>query len=198
MLLRPITFLLLCFLLTSCKDQLTKEETDPDSHFKTTFSIRKNDGIYHGPYSKVDSAGVLIERGNYREGKLHGIREILYPDGQVKIRERYLNGELDDLYEYFFKNGKHELKGYYVDGAMYGPWMKYNDKSNLLEVVTMINNEEMGPFTEYHENGRIQAQGMYLHGPYEDGLLNLFDESGELYKTMLCDTGRCVTTWEKK
>lgn len=198
MLIRPITILILFVLLASCQNQVTKEEEDPDSHFKTTFSIRKKDGIYHGPYSKVDSAGVLIERGNYQEGKLHGIREILFAEGQVKIRERYLDGEMTDLYEYFFQNGKHELKGYYVDGAMSGPWMKYDDKGNLVEVVTMVNNEEMGPFTEYHENGKIQTQGMYLHGPNEDGLLNLFDESGEIYKTMLCDSGRCVTTWKKK
>ena len=193
-----ITLLILMMLSAGCTNRLTKEEIDPDSQFKTTFSVRKKDNIYHGPYSKLDSAGILIERGNYAEGNLHGIREILFPDGQVKIRERYLDGEIVDLYEYFFQNGRHELKGYYVGGAMYGPWMKYDDKGNLVEVVTMVNNEEMGPFTEYHENGRIQAQGMYLHGPYEDGILNLFDESGELYKTMLCDVGRCVTTWEKK
>jgi len=197
MLFRLIVLLFL-ILLASCKKQLTKTEIDPDSHFKTTYAIRKNDNIYHGPYFKSDSAGVLLERGNYKEGKLHGTREILFPDGKVKIRERYLAGNITDLYEYFFPNGKPELKGYYIDGAMYGPWMKYDDKGNLLELVTMIKNEEMGPFAEYYEDGKIQAQGTYLHGPNEDVILNLFDESGELYKTMLCDSGICVTTWEKK
>lgn len=198
MLLRPITLFFLIVLLASCKKQLSKTEIDPDTHFKTIYSIHKKDNIYHGPYFKSDSAGVLIERGNYVEGKLHGTREILFPDGKVKIRERYADGNMTDLYEYFFPNGKLELKGYYIDGAMYGPWIKYDDKGNLVEVVTMVNNEEMGPFTEYYEDGKIQAQGMYLHGPNEDGTLNLFNESGELYKTMLCDSGICVTTWEKK
>jgi len=154
--------------------------------------------VYNGPYTKIDSAGVLIERGNFLSGKMHGIREILFPDGIVKVRERYIDGEMTDLYEYYYPNGKHELKGYYIDGAMYGPWMKYDDRGNLIEVVTMIENEEMGPFTEYFADGKIQAQGMYLHGPNEDGLLNLFNESGELYKTMLCDSGRCLTTWQKE
>ncbi len=181
-----------------CKDQLTKTEVDPDTGFETIYSIRKEDKVYHGPYSKSDSSGLLLERGNFSEGELHGVREILYPDGQVKVRERYNRGRMTDLYEYYFPNGKHELKGYYIDGAMYGAWHKYNDQGNLVEIVTMVNNEEMGPFTEYYEDGRVQAEGTYLHGPNEDGILKLFDESGELYKTMLCDSGRCITTWEKK
>ena len=35
-------------------------------------------------------------------------------------------------------------------------------------------------------------------GPNEDGILKLYDESGTLYKTMLCDSGKCVTTWQKQ
>lgn len=196
-------YLLFIISLTSCvfacKDRpATKTVVDPYSGFTTHYSVIKNDTTYHGPYTKSDSAGVLLERGIYKEGELHGIREILFPDGKVKIRERYVNGKIADLYEYYFPNGNLQLKGYYVDGAMYGPWKKYDDQGNLLEVVTMVNNEEYGPFVEYNAAGKIQAEGMYLHGPNEDGLLNLYDDDGELYKKMLCDSGVCITTWQKK
>lgn len=188
----------LVLLLISCKESpVTQEQVDPGSGFHTIYSIRKEDNVYHGPYQKTDSTGLLLERGNYADGDLHGIREILFPDGKVKIRERYARGVITDLYEYFFDNGQVELKGYYIDGAMYGPWKKYDEKGNLVEVVTMVNNEEMGPFTEYYENGRVQVEGSYLHGPNEDGILNMFDETGELYKKMLCDSGICITVWKK-
>ena len=193
---RNIIFISLC--LGACKKPLTRVEVDPDTGFETTYSIRKEDNKYEGPYVKKDSTGQLLERGHYRNGELHGIREILFPDGQVKVRERYLDGKITDLYEYYFPNGKLELKGYYIDGAMYGDWKKYDDQGNLLETVTMINNEEMGPFTEYYPSGKVQAEGVYLHGPNEDGVLKLYNESGDLYKTMLCDSGTCITTWEKK
>ncbi|HUR30228.1 MAG TPA: hypothetical protein VMZ69_02285 [Saprospiraceae bacterium] len=183
----------------ACKEELrTKTEIDPDSGFTTVYAVGKDGTTYHGPYTKSDSAGVLLEKGNFQEGELNGFREILFPDGKVKIRERYVNGKMADLYEYYFPNGNLELKGYYVEGAMYGPWKKYDDKGNLLEVVTMVNNEEMGPFVEYSAAGKIQAEGVYLHGPNEDGVLNLYDDDGELYKKMLCDSGVCITTWEKK
>jgi len=191
-------FFILAICTVSCSDKITKVEVDPDTGFKTTYSINPKDQSYQGPYSKVDSSGLLLERGQYERGQLHGVRELFFPDGKVKVRERYTKGQISDLYEYFFPNGKLELQGQYIDGAMYGIWRKYNDEGKLLEEVMMVENEEMGPFTEYYPDGTLQTQGTYLHGPNEDGLLNLYDESGQLYKTMLCDSGICVTTWEKK
>ncbi len=192
-----IFILAICFV--SCNDKITtKVEVDPDTGFRTTYSINPKDQSYQGSYTKVDSSGILLEKGQYEGGQLHGVRELFFPDQKVKVRERYTKGQISDLYEYFFPNGKLELQGQYVDGAMYGIWRKYNDEGKLLEEVMMVENEEMGPFTEYYPDGTLRTQGTYLHGPNEDGVLNLYDESGQLYKTMLCDSGKCVTTWEKK
>jgi len=191
-----ILFLLLA--LTACSGPVTKQEIDPDLGYITTYTVDQKTGERQGEYTITDSTGVLMERGFLDQGMPHGIRELLYPDGKVKIRERYEHGQLDDLYEYFFPNGNIELKGYYVNGAMYGQWRKYTSSGELLEEVTMANNEEMGPFTEYHPNGKIQAEGTYLHGPYEEGTLKLYDESGQLQKEMLCKAGRCFTVWSKE
>ena len=184
-------------LLTACAKPPAKEIVDPDTFFRTTYMLSQTDSVYHGMYTKTDSAGTLLEKGNYTGGQLNGIRELYYPDGKVKVRERYKNGQMTDLYEYFHPNGKHELKGYYINGEMYGVWRKFSASGALIEEVTMSANEEMGPFSEFHENGKLLAEGYYLHGPNEDGLLKLYDEEGVLYKTMLCDSGICRTTWEK-
>ena len=192
--LRNIGFILPVLML-GCAAAPTTEVRDTDAGLVTLYTIDKKSGKYNGPYEKKDTSGLLMERGIMKNGKQHGIRELFYPDGKVKVRERYVRGEMDDLYELFHPNGQVQLKGYYVQGQMYGIWKKYDDKANLLEEVTMISNEEYGPFKEYHPNGNIAAEGAYLHGDREDGLLKLYDESGTLYKTMLCQTGRCYTTW---
>lgn len=189
---------ILAVLMVSCQKQNTKVEADPYSGFKTTYTLNPKDQTYQGPYTKVDSSGVLLEKGVYEAGQLQGIRELYFPNGKVKVRERYTKGQMTDLYEYYFPNGQLQLQGDYVDGAMYGVWRKYNEAGKLLEEVMMVHNEEMGPFTEYYPDGKLQTQGTYLHGPNEDGILKLYDESGTLYKTMLCDSGTCVTTWQKK
>jgi antitoxin component YwqK of YwqJK toxin-antitoxin module len=191
-------FLLLLLALSACTKGKQVTEKDPELGFISTFTVDRKTEKNDGPYSKTDSLGVLMEKGFMKQGQQHGIRELYYPDGKVKIRERYKDGELDDLYEYFFPDGTLELKGYYIDGAMYGRWVKYTQDGKLLEEVTMIDNEEMGPFREYYPNGKIQAEGTYLHGPNEDGGLKLYDETGQLYKEMLCYNGRCYTRWQKE
>lgn len=194
----PMKLLLPLALLTAgCFSNPTKEVPDPDAGYTTTYTLDKKDGVYDGPYVKSDTTGKILEKGWMKAGKPHGIRELYYPDGHVKVRERYSHGEMDDLYEYFHPNGKVELTGYYIRGEMYGLWKKFDPDGNLLEEVTMIRNEEYGPFKEYHPNGKLQAEGAYLHGPNEDGTLKLYDETGTLYKTMLCHAGRCFTTWQK-
>lgn len=191
------TLFLIPILLTGCVREKSVVEIDPDLGYQTTFTLDTRSGKHHGPYVKVDSTGLLLEKGNLYQGQPHGIRELFYPDGKVKIRERYKSGKLDDLYEYYFPGGTHELKGYYIDGAMYGIWKKYDAKGNLLEEVSMVRNEEMGPFRDYHPNGHIQAEGTYLHGPNEEGALKLYDDSGQLQKEMLCYGGRCYTVWQR-
>ena len=192
-------FFILVTIFIGCGERIsTKVEVDPDTGFKTSYTVNPKDQSYHGPYTKIDSLGILLEKGNYENGQLNGIRELFFPDGKVKVRERYTNGRISDLYEYFFPNGNLELQGQYINGAMNGIGKKYNEDGKLIEEVMMVQNEEMGPFTEYYPDGTVQTKGTYLHGPNEDGVLNLYDESGQLYKTMQCDSGICVTTWEKK
>lgn len=63
----------------------------------------------------------------------------------------------------------------------------------------MVNNEENGPFTEYHENGQKAWEGTFLNGDNEYGLLQQYDEAGTLIKKMNCDSlGVCTTIWTLK
>lgn len=193
-LLRAI-FILVLF--SSCQQHIRKVEIDPDTDYRTAYTTDKETKLHDGPYVRKDSSGALLEKGTLKQGVQVGIREIYFPDGKVKIRERYVNGRLDDLYEYFHPNGALQLKGYYIRGEMYGLWRKYTPEGKLIEEVLMMANEENGPFKEYYPDGTIQAEGAYLHGPNESGTLKLYNESGELYKTMQCYGGRCFTTWLK-
>ena len=65
-------------------------------------------------------------------------------------------------------------------------------------------NEEFGPFKEYHENGNLRTEGAYngadpdTNIAVEHGELKKYDENGEHYQTMNCTNGRCITTWKKE
>ena len=191
-------FLLFLVALIACTKGKQVIEKDPDLGFITTYFVDKETGKKNGIYTRTDSLGVLLEKGFLKQDQQHGMRELYYPDGKVKVRERYKDGEMDDMYEFYFPDGTLQLRGFYVDGAMYGRWVKYTPDGKLFDEVTMIDNEEMGPFKEYYPDGTIQAEGSYLHGPNEDGRLKLYDETGQLQKEMLCYNGKCFTLWQKE
>jgi len=184
--------------VVACRQPVPRTFTDEDTGFVSGYLVDPKTEKYQGPYTVRDSAGILLERGHYRDGALDGIRELYYPDGTVKVRERYKSGEMVDLYEYFRPDGHAELRGYYIDGSMYGVWRKYDGEGNLVEEVLMADNEERGPFREYYPDGTLKTRGTYLNGPNEEGILEFYAPSGELTKTMLCRAGRCQTLWEKQ
>ena len=86
-----IIFILSAFFLSCHTGQSTKEVIDPDLGYKTNYTINSKDQSYDGPYTKVDSAGVLLEKGNYDSGKLEGIRELFFPDGKAKKTPEYFS-----------------------------------------------------------------------------------------------------------
>ena len=63
----------------------------------------------------------------------------------------------------------------------------------------MKDNNENGPFKEYYPNGNIHWEGNYLNGDNEFGILNEYNEQGELIKKMDCDSmAVCKTIWTKE
>ena len=79
---------------------------------------------------------------------------------------------------------------------MTGKWKKYYESGALFEEVTFSDNKENGPFIEYYENGNLKAEGEYLEGDNEHGLLSLYNEKGELERKMECQKGICKTIWK--
>ncbi|NJK83652.1 MAG: toxin-antitoxin system YwqK family antitoxin, partial [Saprospiraceae bacterium] len=117
--------------------------------------------------------------------------------GKVEVVEHYENDVHHGLYQVFYENENIKLQGQYVAGSMEGEWQGFYEDGTLKEKVTFKENQENGAFTEYHPNGNVKAKGNYLNGDREEGLLELFDEYGDLERTMQCKQGRCETTWTR-
>ena len=187
--------LVLIALCTSCTSRNTVEQTVNGQ--TEQYQIDKKTGLKDGEASKVDSSGHIFEAATYRQGELHGERVLYHDNGTPEIVEKYDNGILNGSYAVFYDNGTQEIKGQYTDGIMSGIWTRYYPDGQKMEDVTFADNLENGPFVEYHPNGALKAEGQYLNGGRENGLLKLYDTAGELEKTMQCDDGICQTTWER-
>ncbi len=138
-------------------------------------------------------SGTVYEVGQFKDGKLHGYRKIHFDDGKVEVEETYVEGAFHGPYIKYYNNGKKKIEGNYEDGSMEGVWKTYYEDGSLKEEVTMHDNLENGPFKEFHPNGNQKAVGTYKNGEFEEGILQLFDESGTLIKTMECSNGICHT-----
>ena len=79
-----------------------------------------------------------------------------------------------------------QQEGNYERSQQEGLWKAYYENGQLMEVVTLVDNEENGPFKEFYENGNKKAEGAYkgfdtdMNRPREHGLLFMYDESGKL------------------
>ena len=70
--------------------------------------------------------GQLRSRGNYKTGKLDGLRETFFLSnnnpfvlhGQLWIRGNYKDGKIYGLYELFHENGQLQEKGNIKDGEL--------------------------------------------------------------------------------
>lgn len=199
------TLPILCFFLssillftTACSNGLETIETEDDYGYQIKYTRSKKDYAKQGLYVKSYTNGKAYEEAQYKDDKLDGQRKIYYENGGLELIENYKNGVFDGPYQEFYEEGKLQLEGLYVANVATGDWKKFYKNGQVMEVVRMENNLENGPFVEYYENGNKKAEGNYLEGDNEDGLLQMYDEAGELVKKMDCQKGICRTIWKKE
>lgn len=81
---------------------------------------------------------------------------------------------------------------------MTGVWKTYYETGELKEEVSFVDNNENGPFKEYHKNGKTKYEGTYKDGDHEEGEMKVYNEDGEIIKKLDCKKGICNTVWIKK
>lgn len=161
------------------------------------YSRRKNDYARQGIFSKFDKEGRLLEQAQYENDTLNGLRVLFFEEtGDTNVVETYSRGRFHGPYRVYYPGGKIELLANYSNNVMEGEVKKYYETGELMEIVTFQDNEENGPFKEYYTNGNLKTEGFYMKGDNEHGLLKMFNEAGELVKTMNCQHGVCRTIWK--
>lgn len=173
------------------------EKTDAYGNIER-YARRLSDYAKEGKYTLISPEGNILETAQYQNDSLHGSRVIYFENGDTQIVEQYQHGLFAGPYRAYYEEGGLELSGTYTANSMEGVWKRYYPSGQLMEEVNFQDNQENGPFTEYHENGKLKAEGYYQDGDNEHGLLKIYDEQGELAKTMNCQHGVCRTVWEKE
>jgi len=138
----------------------------------------------------VSNQGNYVKISNYKQGVLVGNYSEFYEKGGLKIKGKYDNagkktglwvvgerdGSIEDECEYAngMRNGKR--KAFFVDGTVSSIRTYKNDKlhgstiynrysTHKVERERMYADDALnGPFKDYYEDGKIEAEGEYLKG----------------------------------
>lgn len=193
-----IPALFLVFTVFGCKSKVEQVENVDSYGYTERYQRSKADFARQGLYQKFDEQGRLMEEANYQNDTLNGLRVLYYETGDTQIVETYRQGIFEGPYRLFYESGQLNLTGRYEANEMTGDWYRYYENGQLMERVRFESNTENGPFIEYYENGNLKAEGAYLDGDNEHGLLKLYDEAGELKRKMNCEKGICRTFWKRE
>jgi len=196
-----ILILIVTLAVTACQNTTEVVEIrDDNGEVVEKYHIRKEDGAKDGVYKKYANGKVALVE-NYENGVLEGQRIFYGENGKAMEEETYENGLMVGDAISYYETGEIRAKTPFIikDGksVLEGSFREYYKNGQLKTEAAMKDSETNGAFTEYHENGNIKARGTQvtheLLGRVDHGLLEQFDEDGNLTKKMDCNFGRCET-----
>ena len=145
--------------------------------------ITDETGYYNGEpltgvFFRNYKSGVRAEF-NFKDGKLDGLFELFYENGQLKEEKNYKEGKYNGLQEKYDENGKLEYKAYYKNDKIDGIEMQYVGEGILLKKSNYKDGKKDG-LTEFYENGEISQRINYKNntGYFIDGVFELINDAG--------------------
>lgn len=165
---------------------------------------------FEGDYIQINSAGSVIERGQYKNGELEGSCTLYWPSGKIKQALNFKNGKLDGTNLTYHENGK--ISGTYPrkDGMKEGVEKEFSLNGFVYRSEPYVNDKEEGKclksyptsgwslesnyvagklngnYTEKWFNGKLKTSAVYtdslLNGPMQNWYANGKKKNEYTYK----------------
>ena len=144
-------------------EELQKE--DDGLHLKSTGELFKGYLVEYYPATKTnqldqveDGASQLKSRSVIRGGKLNGLSEGWFSDGQQQVAEVFVDGKSHGVRVKWHRNGQKAAEDTIVNGELNGPCRKWHDNGQLAEEMTMVDGQADGQARSWHPDGSQKAQ----------------------------------------
>ena len=150
-------------------DELKKEENG--LHFKLTGELFTGYLTEYYPVSKTnqlqqvqDGGSQLKSRSVVRGGKLNGLSEGWYSDGQQQVVEMFVDGKSHGVRVKWHRNGWKSAEDAIENGELNGPCRKWHDNGQLAEEMTMVDGQADGRARSWHPDGSQKAEVLLEKG----------------------------------
>ena len=100
----------------------------------------------------------LKSRSLIRGGKLNGLSEGWYTDGQQQVAEMFVDGKSHGVRVKWHRNGRKAAEDSIVNGELNGPSRKWHDNGQLAEEMTMVNGQADGVARSWFPNGSQKSE----------------------------------------
>lgn len=142
-------------------------------------------GVKEGESQTYDpETGVVVERADWHEGLLHGMRLSFGKGGQLLKRETFAGGRAEGLTTVYHDNGSVASETAYVAGKRQGPVKIYSDKGVLLSDTMMSGDVRHGLFTLYfEETGTPAVRGTYENDAFQGPVTTWHPDGGYEIRT---------------
>jgi antitoxin component YwqK of YwqJK toxin-antitoxin module len=144
-------------------EELQKE--DDGLHLKSTGELFKGYLVEYYPATKTnqldqveDGVSQLKSRSLIRGGKLNGLSEGWYSDGQQQVLEIFVDGKSHGVRSKWHRNGQKAAEDTIVNGELNGPCRKWHDNGQLAEEMTMVDGQADGQARSWHPDGSQKAE----------------------------------------
>lgn len=146
--------------------------------------------VRHGPFTLIDTEGLIRAEGEYVEGKRDRNWVFSYPNGRTQLRAKYRNGERTGSWTYFFEDGEVRAKGKYAKGELDGKW-RFNDPGGNIQPV---NSGRYELAEVRHPDGSLRGRG-YLVDGLPHGCWDFFWPNGGPMLQAQFERGRDLGCW---
>lgn len=134
-------------------------------------------GEKEGEWAYYYDNGTIKEKTNFKNGKLEGIAEGWFVNGNKWYAASYKNGQVNGLLTKYYYNGYLLSTSNYIEDKQNGNHKEYSSTGTLKYDINFSNDEQDGILTYYYANGQKEDELNYKKGKaygtyksyYEDG-----------------------------
>ena len=137
------------------------ERGDDGLHLKTTNELFTG---YLVEFYSGGETNQLKSKSVVRSGKLNGLSEGWFRDGQLQVREEFLDGKSHGVRVKWHPNGEKHAEDTIEHGELHGPCRKWHDNGQLAEEMIMVNGQPDGQARSWHPDGSQKAEVLMKMG----------------------------------
>ena len=138
----------------------------------------------------VNNGSVILQQGNYLNGKREGIWSEFHPNGLLKSATSYVNGIREGLYVELNQGGQMTKRFFYHNNIRHGEFKEFNYSTVKEERMYNMGKLE-GLVKVYYDGGKIMEEGAYQNG-LREGISKWYDQNGNVTITYEYKNGELV------